>query len=141
MDTALPDATMPQAGLRKALSELEALRGRADEGALAALLKALDSEYQSVGRRAAELLADLREPAVKLIQQQFPSLTDSQRGFALFVVARVLGEGALPWLRGKYQSAAGPMRASVIQAVSEIPGNDAVEMLIGALGDESWLTR
>ena len=141
MENATPDSGLPQDGLRMLLAQVEQARGRADDATFEALLRALDSEYWGVRHRATELLAEQREFSVKRIQERFAQLSEAQRQGALIVVARVLGEGALPWLRSSYENPSATVRQSVLRAVSEIPGNDAVDFLVKALEDDSWLNR
>jgi twitching motility protein PilT len=141
VEPSTPDSALPRDAIRRAVAEVQALAARDDESSIAALTGALDSEFWSVRRRAAELLAARGRGAVQRIQAQFAGLSDNQRHWALTIVAWVLAAEALPWLKTAYSARNGAVRASVISAVSEIPGAEAAEFLVRALEDDSWLNR
>ncbi|MBI4863751.1 MAG: Flp pilus assembly complex ATPase component TadA, partial [Candidatus Riflebacteria bacterium] len=141
MDTGNPDTAHSQEGIRKELAKINPLEGRKDDQAFGALLDALNSPFWAVRKRAAELLAGIGEMAVQRIQEQFQALTDNQRHWSLTIVAWVVKAGALPWLKNAYAARSSAVRSSVIAAVSEIQGPEAVDLLMRALEDDSWLNR
>jgi twitching motility protein PilT len=105
------------------------------------LLSLLDHAAWPVRKRAEGVLASLGSPVVERIKQLFLSLSENQRYWSMRVIARVLGAGALGWLKQLARHHAPAVRGSIISAVSEIPGDEATEFLFAALADDAWPNR
>jgi twitching motility protein PilT len=123
---------------REKLAKLEAAPAleRVDE-----LVALLDSPSWPVRRGAADVLAKLGSRVVGPIRDRFPTLTEHQRYWAMRVIARVMGAGAMSWLAGLFRTPNPAVRGSILSAVAEIPGDEAIEFMFQALNDEAWPIR
>src|SRR5579862_1334954 len=141
MEQITPDSAVPQQELQRAIGLVNQHEGRDDDDSFNALLESLNSPYWAVRKRAAELIAARGDGIVQRIQNQFSTLSDNQRHWALTIMAWLLGSEALPWLKTAYAARAASVRSSVIAAVSEIASESAIDFLMKALEDDSMLNR
>jgi|GEM_PF-79045 len=142
MSAPIPEkASTPNHELQEALSNVSALENRGDDESFRKLLDQLDSRFWKVRKRAAEILARHDPQVVQRIQELLGTMSEHQRHWSLTIVAWVRGVEALPWLKTALVSRTATVRASALAAIAEIPGDEAVDLLMQGLEDDSWLNR
>ena len=127
--------------LEEARAALAACKGKRDEATIGLLIGALTSEHWQIKKEASDTLVAIGPPVAEKLTVTFKNGTEEQRSWVMKVMARIKGPECIPWMQKLYTSREHTFRASVLEAVNEIPGGEAAQFLLDALEDESWLNR